>query len=701
MVLFPSIASVAGLSAAAGGVLLVALALPFRLNLESSLQLMSFVTPFPVPDFPFPAPFKSSSPAANATAFACTPSAYHTEIISLDPLLIYIHGFLHTDEIDSLLATAEPLFKPSTVTKYGRKVDTLDRTSSSAGLPLGNPTVQCVLARARAFMGTMMRGEDEMGPPQLVRYTAGQQFNIHHDWYDTPQRAYDGSRRTFNRIASFFAILEDDCTDGETYFPNVIGPLTHGEHSKVVQRAGSRSWKQSDPTWRAHEDGGLAFRPVKGNALFWVNLHTNGTGDERTLHAGLPGRVALSQSAKLILVHSLGTMDDINVLISNGTCYYGVGMESSDNVIPCGNAANDVYPCYTTTYLAGCTDPEFGRGCPVKDHTGQQLLGLVQCAGTDTSDGEVLWSGCPGPATRTALGQPSVCECTGTADGLLYAPTSLGAVASLPTRVGETISFAEGHMPSRITVTSVPVTTSVGGTMRTATSTPTSIPISTSGFSDPQELSTGAKAGIGVGAAALGLAALGLVLWFSTWYRRKRTQRSVPEPPSVYPTPTDQNGLAIPSPMQQPTPGYYYPGEAGSTTGSVPPSYNSPAWPGYSGFKSELPADSERGFRSELPAEELVIESATDTQRATSPSTPPPPPSEPGSPAHHFTGGTMTSISDVSSILSGSPPIQSGQWQRDVSPSGGDGGENRGQMTPIIEVHGDVEDIETPVRDFK
>lgn len=357
----------------------------------------------------------------------------------------------------------------------------------------------------------------------------------------------------------------------------------------------------------------------------------------------------------------------------------------------------------TTTYLAGCTDPDFGRGCPVKGHSGQQLLGLVQCAGTDTSDGEVLWSGCPGPATRTALGQPSVCDCTGTAGGLLYAPTSLAAVASLPTRAGETISFVEGHTPSRVTMASILSTSSVDdGTMTSAASTPTSISVSTSGVSDPQELSTGAKAGIGVGAAALGLAALGLVLWFSTWYRRKRTQKSEgEEASSSHATATDRNGLAISPLIQHASMGYYCHGEAGSTTGSVPPSYNSPAWPGYSGFKSELPADSERGFRSELPAEELVAESAMDPQEACSPSTTPLPPSEPGSPTHFLTAGTLTSISDISSILSGSPPTQSGQWQRDVSPSGGDRGENRGQMTPITELHGDTEGMETPVRGYE
>jgi prolyl 4-hydroxylase len=32
----------------------------------------------------------------------------------------------------------------------------------------------------------------------------------------------------------------------------------------------------------------MEFVPRGSNALFWVNLYANGTGDERTVHAGLP-----------------------------------------------------------------------------------------------------------------------------------------------------------------------------------------------------------------------------------------------------------------------------------------------------------------------------------------------------------------------------------------------------------------------------
>lgn len=38
-------------------------------------------------------------------------------------------------------------------------------------------------------------------------------------------------------------------------------------------------------------------------------------------------------------------MSDVDVLISNGTCYYEINNVSSDNVIPCGNAAFANYTC--------------------------------------------------------------------------------------------------------------------------------------------------------------------------------------------------------------------------------------------------------------------------------------------------------------------------------------------------------------------
>ncbi|KAG9244383.1 hypothetical protein BJ878DRAFT_421499, partial [Calycina marina] len=95
-------------------------------------------------------------------------------------------------------------------------------------------------------------------------------FDTHHDCCDAPQLLPNGGARKFNRIASFFVFLESVC-EGETWFP-YIELASEGETGN----------------WRRHQDGGIEFKPVAGNALFWVNVHANGTGDERVVHAGLP-----------------------------------------------------------------------------------------------------------------------------------------------------------------------------------------------------------------------------------------------------------------------------------------------------------------------------------------------------------------------------------------------------------------------------
>ncbi|KAK2040880.1 2OG-Fe(II) oxygenase family oxidoreductase [Colletotrichum somersetense] len=216
---------------------------------------------------------------APAESFVCAAPNYTTEIISLDPLVIYIRDFLNEADIAGLLAAGEGEFRPSYVFKDGVAQGTPDRTSWSAGLSAEDAAVRCVTRRAERFMGAALApGRDEVGAPQLVRYTTGQRFNVHRDWYDGFQPdARTGRDRRWNRVASFLAVLEDGCAGGETWFPQVRAATP--QH--LAEAGGSRHW-------RRHEDGGLAFRPVRGNAVFWVNLHANGTGDERVVHAGLP-----------------------------------------------------------------------------------------------------------------------------------------------------------------------------------------------------------------------------------------------------------------------------------------------------------------------------------------------------------------------------------------------------------------------------
>ncbi len=160
---------------------------------------------------------------AGGPAGGCAPHNYTARLISLDPLLVYIDGFVGSDEAERIVEVGRALLQPSPVTGGGDSASPV-RTSKSAPLPDDDAAVACVLARARHFMGTLMApGRDEMsGAAQMVHYTAGEKFDLHHDWFRQP-RIKDGDagrKRLYNRIATFFVVLQcANCTAGETYFP--------------------------------------------------------------------------------------------------------------------------------------------------------------------------------------------------------------------------------------------------------------------------------------------------------------------------------------------------------------------------------------------------------------------------------------------------------------------------------------------------
>jgi len=138
-------------------------------------------------------------------------------------------------------------------------------------------------------MGATLAPDADFGLPQLVRYEKGQKFDLHHDWFDEPQRVKGrgqgqgrGGKGWYNRGASFFVWVEDGCTEGETWFPHVRARGVWGDDDA------DGGGRKVEGKWREYGEGGTAFAPRRGNALFWVNLHENGTGDGRVVHAGLP-----------------------------------------------------------------------------------------------------------------------------------------------------------------------------------------------------------------------------------------------------------------------------------------------------------------------------------------------------------------------------------------------------------------------------
>lgn len=233
--------------------------------------------------------FRRSELPIQFGSWGCAPQSYTSELISLDPLLIYIHNFTSVPEASHIVTSGSQYLTSSPVVGYGNDAGgSSARTSRSAPLPGDNPAVECILERAKEFMGTLLDpSRDEIGPAQMVHYVAGQKFDLHTDWFEQPrllpEDGKSGRKRMYNRIATFFVTLESNCTEGETWFPKVKPIWKQWRNLPSGNLPG-----KVQAVWREHEHGGLAFRSVPGNALFWVNLLRNGTGDERVEHAGLP-----------------------------------------------------------------------------------------------------------------------------------------------------------------------------------------------------------------------------------------------------------------------------------------------------------------------------------------------------------------------------------------------------------------------------
>lgn len=85
--------------------------------------------------------------------------------------------------------------------------------------------------------------------------------------------------------------------------------------------------------------------------------------------------------------------DDIDLFISNGTCYYGVDQVADESMIPCGNDANGHVACcqagdnclshnvcfnsaFGVTYISGCSDNTYVHySCHYKfDYIGEWML---------------------------------------------------------------------------------------------------------------------------------------------------------------------------------------------------------------------------------------------------------------------------------------------------------------------------------------
>ncbi|KAI0842709.1 hypothetical protein F5Y06DRAFT_133558 [Hypoxylon sp. FL0890] len=315
---------------------------------------------------------------------------------------------------------------------------------------------------------------------------------------------------------------------------------------------------------------------------------------------------------------------DVDLDISNGTCYYARGKKAKKDYIPCGNVAAGVnWQCcvagdiclsssacwspgdqpgeHEYAYLAGCTDSEYTDPmCPYKGvFISQQWVGLEPCR-----DVEFVWDGCK-ETVDVPDSELANCTCSSGAE-LIRTTSSLRILASLPNSLGGTIEWNEGVTPSistsKTTVTSTPTTimtttsssTSNTRATETATSTPSAgssslLPIATTTSTDASpviptpsdldmppdntsdsNLSATTQAGIGIGVGIGAVIVGGLI--FLAFFLRKRKNEQHNRSMTQFDFPNDANGqnsLAAPPPAND-----------GGTSNLKEP-----------GFVSELPAD--------------------------------------------------------------------------------------------------------------
>lgn len=122
----------------------------------------------------------------------------------------------------------------------------------------------------------------------MVRYEPGQKYDLHTDFWPERQVLKDGTR--FNRLASFFVFLRDECEGGETNFPLVEAEAVRGVKKEDEVDEKLEKWFKGKVA-RGEVDGvrqGVKFKPIQGNGIFWVNLNGEGREDWRVVHGGLP-----------------------------------------------------------------------------------------------------------------------------------------------------------------------------------------------------------------------------------------------------------------------------------------------------------------------------------------------------------------------------------------------------------------------------
>ena len=225
-------------------------------------------------------------------------SQFGPRIYSRDPWVVGFDNLLTDEECDGIYEAVGGMrgeyLKPSTTAKAVNGVltdvpDTI-RTSWNAwcqhSFCYNHPIHERVITRIMDIVGLPHDHAEHM---QLLKYSPGEYYRLHHDWIPQQEQALCGPR-----VFTFFLYLSDVEEGGGTKFPYLKDE--HGAPVIVQPKRGSavfwphgmehNLWQKDD---RTHHEAMPVVRGEKRAANYWIH----GSDFKGSMAAGCDGRQAL------------------------------------------------------------------------------------------------------------------------------------------------------------------------------------------------------------------------------------------------------------------------------------------------------------------------------------------------------------------------------------------------------------------------
>ena len=196
---------------------------------------------------------RDATAVANWTTAVAMPCP---RILLDEPRMTVYPGFLAHELCAHLIECAVPQFKPALVhdaRQGGLRRDSM-RTNTGAAFSLIETdfVIQMIRTRIATAAGVAIAA---LEPPEVLHYAPGERYNLHFDFFhpQLPHYAEEMQARG-QRIRTCLVYLNAGYDGGETEFPKL----------------------------------NVRFRGGVGDALIFDNVTADGSGDVRTVHAGLP-----------------------------------------------------------------------------------------------------------------------------------------------------------------------------------------------------------------------------------------------------------------------------------------------------------------------------------------------------------------------------------------------------------------------------